>query len=126
MIIIKVTHGRGYVYSIQYYIVWCVKYRCKILTTLIENKLVEILSMIVDCENFQIFECNTDKRPHSSSNKLFTTTLYSKHYLKTKRSIVKITCERIWNSVKKETMGQTFVESKLFCSNRIRKYRRTN
>ena len=27
MIIIEVTHGRGYVYSIQYHIVWCVKYR---------------------------------------------------------------------------------------------------
>jgi hypothetical protein len=27
----KVTHGRGYVYSLQYHIVWCVKYRHKIL-----------------------------------------------------------------------------------------------
>lgn len=26
----EVTHGRGYVYSIQYHIVWCVKYRHKI------------------------------------------------------------------------------------------------
>lgn len=28
----EVTHGRGYVYSIQYHIVWCVKYRHKITT----------------------------------------------------------------------------------------------
>lgn len=28
----EVTHGRGYVYSIQYHIVWCVKYRHKINT----------------------------------------------------------------------------------------------
>ena len=27
-----VTHGRGYVYSLQYHIVWCTKYRRKILT----------------------------------------------------------------------------------------------
>lgn len=28
----EVAHGRGYVYSIQYHIVWCVKYRHKITT----------------------------------------------------------------------------------------------
>ena len=27
----EIYHGRGYVYSIQYHIVWCVKYRHKIL-----------------------------------------------------------------------------------------------
>ena len=57
----EATHGRGYVYSIQYHIVWCVKYRHKILTPQVENKLVEILNMVADCENFQILECNTDK-----------------------------------------------------------------
>ena len=59
--IIKVTHGRGYIYSIQYHIVLCVKYRHKILTPQIKNKLIEILNMIADCEDFQIIECNTDK-----------------------------------------------------------------
>lgn len=57
----EVTHGRGYVYSIQYHIVWCVKYRHKILTQTIEKKLIEILNMIAECEDFQILECNTDK-----------------------------------------------------------------
>ena len=33
----NVYHGRGYVYSIQYHIVWCVKYRHKILNNKIEN-----------------------------------------------------------------------------------------
>ncbi|MEC1722537.1 transposase, partial [Schinkia azotoformans] len=27
----KVIHGRGYVYSLQYHLVWCVKYRRKVL-----------------------------------------------------------------------------------------------
>ena len=27
----NVTHGRGYVYSLQYHLVWCTKYRKKIL-----------------------------------------------------------------------------------------------
>lgn len=57
----EVTHGRGYVYSIQYHIVWCVKYRHKILIPKIENKLVEVLYRIANENNFQILECNTDK-----------------------------------------------------------------
>ncbi len=57
----EVTHGRGYVYLIQYHIVWCVKYRHKILTLKIEKRLLEILNMLAECENFQILECNTDK-----------------------------------------------------------------
>lgn len=57
----EVTHGRGYVYSIQYHIVWCVKYRHKMLTPEIENKLVEILYRIANENNFQILECNADK-----------------------------------------------------------------
>lgn len=57
----KVTHGRGYVYSIQYHIVWCVKYRHKVITKQIENRLVEILNKIADDNGFQILECNTDE-----------------------------------------------------------------
>lgn len=61
MIQIEVTHGRGYVYTIQYHIVWCVKYRHKILSLKIENRLVELLHQIAKENNFQIIECNTDK-----------------------------------------------------------------
>ena len=56
----EITHGRGYVYSIQYHIVWCVKYKKKILTPKIENKLIEILNKIANDNNFQILECNGD------------------------------------------------------------------
>lgn len=57
----EVTHGRGYVYSIQYHIVWCVKYRHKALIPKIEKRLLEILNMVAECEDFQILESNTDK-----------------------------------------------------------------
>lgn len=57
----EITHGREYVYSIQYHIVWCVKYRHKIITEQIENKLIEILNKIADDNGFQILECNTDQ-----------------------------------------------------------------
>lgn len=57
----EVTHGRGNVYSIQYHIVWCVKYRHKVITSEMEKKLIEILNKIADDNGFQIEECNTDK-----------------------------------------------------------------
>ena len=56
----KVNHGRGYVYSIQYHLVWCVKYRRKILTVEIEKDLIEILNKIAKDNNFEILECNGD------------------------------------------------------------------
>ena len=46
--------------SIQYHIVWCVKYRHKILTTQIETKLIEILNKIAEDNNFNILEINGD------------------------------------------------------------------
>lgn len=57
----EVTSGRGYVYSIQYHIVWCVKYRHKIITDDIENSLIKILNKIAADNMFEILECNTDK-----------------------------------------------------------------
>ena len=33
------TYGRGYVYRIQYHIIWCVKYRRQVLKGSIENDL---------------------------------------------------------------------------------------
>ena len=56
-----ITRGRGYVYSIQYHIVWCVKYRYPILTNVIEEDLINILNKIAEDNKFQILECNGDK-----------------------------------------------------------------
>jgi transposase-like protein A len=56
----NVTHGRGYVYAIQYHIVWCVKYRRKILTKEVESKLINILKKIAEDNQIIIQELNTD------------------------------------------------------------------
>ena len=56
----NVYQGRGYVYSIQYHIVWCVKYRQKIITNQIEKKLREILNNIAEDNKFKILLMNTD------------------------------------------------------------------
>jgi putative transposase len=50
--------GRGYVYAIEYHIVWCVKYRRKIITSAIEKRLHEILYKIADDNKFKINEIN--------------------------------------------------------------------
>ena len=57
----EVTNGRGYVYSIQYHMVWCVKYRHKILEGQVETRLIEILQQIAKDNEFQILEINMDK-----------------------------------------------------------------
>ncbi len=57
----KVIHGRGYVYSLQYHIVWCVKYRHKILEDEIESSLNNILCKIAQDNGFQIIELNINK-----------------------------------------------------------------
>ncbi len=45
-------------YSIRYHIVWCVKYRHKIISEEVQNRLIEILNKIADDNKFQILEWN--------------------------------------------------------------------
>lgn len=56
----KVIYGRGYVYSIKYHIVWCTKYRHKILKGDIDNRLKQIINQIAKDNNFIIEELATD------------------------------------------------------------------
>lgn len=57
----KEKHGRGYVYSIQYHIVWCVKYRKKVIINEIENTLKTSLKQIALENKFEILEMECDK-----------------------------------------------------------------
>ena len=56
----NVVHGRGYVYAIEYHIVWCVKYRRKLLSHAIEKSLKRILEDYASDNGFFIREFNTD------------------------------------------------------------------
>ena len=56
----QITKGRGYVYAIQYHVVWCVKYRRKVITPQIEKALLAILTKIAADSGFTIAEFNTD------------------------------------------------------------------
>ncbi|NMA85310.1 MAG: IS200/IS605 family transposase [Epulopiscium sp.] len=56
----KVTHGRGCVYLIKYHIVWCTKYRHKVLQGQVEYELKAIIGEIAKDNNFIIEEMETD------------------------------------------------------------------
>ena len=56
----EITHGRGYVYSIQYHAVWCVKYRRKILCADVLGSLRRILNKIAEDNGFSIEEFGAD------------------------------------------------------------------
>ena len=58
----SLTYGRGYVYRIQYHIVWCVKYRRKVLTGEVEQSIKSELQNIARELGFSIsaMECMPD------------------------------------------------------------------
>ena len=56
----KVTYGRGYVYTIQYHVVWCTKYRHKIIQGKVDTTLKEIIAQIAETNNFRIEEMESD------------------------------------------------------------------
>lgn len=57
----NIKKGRGYVYSLEYHIVWCVKYRQEILFGDLKEDLIEILKNIAKDNDFEIIELNIDK-----------------------------------------------------------------
>ena len=52
----NVSKGRGYVYSLQYHVVWCVMLRHEVLNGDIEVDLRYILHRVADDNGFQIIE----------------------------------------------------------------------
>ncbi|MBS5238973.1 MAG: transposase, partial [Hungatella hathewayi] len=48
----KLTYGRGYVYSLQYHLIWCTKYRKKVLTDGIDIQCKEMLTELADQYSF--------------------------------------------------------------------------
>lgn len=55
-----IHYGRGYVYALEYHIVWCVKYRHKVIDSEIKDSLKKILKKIAQDNKFEILEYNTD------------------------------------------------------------------
>ena len=60
----KYTHARTCVYNINYHIVWCVKYRRKVLSADISNRLIELLKAVVNEKGFSVVECKVGENDH--------------------------------------------------------------
>jgi len=60
----KYIHGRTCVYNINYHIVWCVKYRRKVLSEKISNRLYELVDMIAKEKGFTVVEIKVDENDH--------------------------------------------------------------
>lgn len=56
----EIKKGRGYVYAIQYHIVWCVKYRKNLLYQDVDKRLKEILVEQSINHKFQIVSMKTE------------------------------------------------------------------
>ena len=50
----NLTYGRGYVYSLQYHIVWCTKFRKKVLLDGIDNEIKDYLNDLAKDYSFSI------------------------------------------------------------------------
>jgi putative transposase len=59
----EIHYGRGYVYSIQYHLVWCVKYRHEVLVDQIEIDTKLIIQDMADEHEIKVIEMETDKDP---------------------------------------------------------------
>ena len=60
----KYTHARTCVYNIHYHIVWCVKYRRKVLKPEIANRLYELLKAIGNEKGFTVVDCKVGESDH--------------------------------------------------------------
>lgn len=58
------THARTCVYNLNYHIVWCVKYRRKVLSEEICGRLYELVSEIGEEKGFSVIECRAGDMDH--------------------------------------------------------------
>lgn len=60
----KYTHARTCIYNINYHLIWCVKYRRKVLTPQISNRLYDLLKSIGEEKGFEVVECKVGDSDH--------------------------------------------------------------
>ena len=60
----RYTHGRTYVYNTNYHIVWCVKYRRKVLSQKISERLYELCHEIAKAKCFTVVEVKVGENDH--------------------------------------------------------------
>ena len=64
------TYGRGYVYSLQYHLVWCTKYRKKVLRDGIDTECREMLTALAEEYKFCITAMEVMPDPEGESGEM--------------------------------------------------------
>lgn len=60
----KYIHARTCVYNINYHIIWCVKYRRKVLTPQISSRLYQLTNDIGKEKGFAVIQCKVGESDH--------------------------------------------------------------
>ena len=60
----KYVHARTCVYKLNYHLVWCTKYRRKVLTPEVADRLKTILQSVAEEKGFNIVSVNVGERDH--------------------------------------------------------------
>ncbi len=60
----KYTHGRTCVYNLNYHIVWCVKYRRKVISENIVSRLYEICKNVAREKGFEVVTIKSGEMDH--------------------------------------------------------------
>ena len=112
----EVVKGRGYVYSIQYHIVWCVKYRRNVLNGHVSTRLKELLVQISKDNDFQILEMNMEEdHIHMLIN--CTPQHYIPNIIKAMKGVsARLLMKEFGDDLRSKLWGWTSMESFLFCS----------
>ena len=63
-----ISKGRGYVYGIEYHVVFCVKYRKKIFTDVIKDSLIRILILLSEDMGIKIIDMNFNYKKWKDEN----------------------------------------------------------
>ena len=67
----NIVKARTCVYNVNYHIVWCTKYRKKILTPEIANELKQLLNEITEEKGFIIQKCEVGNEDRTSKDFTF-------------------------------------------------------
>lgn len=60
----KYVHGRTCVYNINYHLIWCTKYRRKVLNEEISERLYELLHEIGELKGFSVVDAKVGEADH--------------------------------------------------------------
>ena len=110
------SYGRGYVYSLQYHLVWCTKYRKKVLKDGIDVECKEMLESLAQEYKFQILAMEVMPDHIHLLVDCQTTVLYFRHDQNHEGESCAPDVPFV-SRAKERVVGRAFVESVLLCCN---------